>query len=155
MCWILWLCTVLHPKLNFFRTKLFFFPGPSILHDFSYKVNFMAAVRLWKKRDEEKGVWELFFFSLHTVIFGNYAVKGKFLLQENLQYSLTTLRCCSKKWLSLRRPWRKKTNSSIPAGWLLSFGRTTYLVLRKNWKKDKTSCQKMSLRLWLTRWKKR
>lgn len=58
--------TVLHPKLHFLNKSFlecFFFSGTSteIQHDVSYKAKFMAAVRLWRKRDEEKRVWEMYF----------------------------------------------------------------------------------------------
>lgn len=43
------------------------FSGTSteIQHDVSYKAKFMAAVRLWRKRDEEKRVWGMVF--LHCI----------------------------------------------------------------------------------------
>lgn len=60
--------TVLHAKSHVFKhvnkslNKLFS-SGPfiEIQHDVSYKAKFMAAVRLWRKREEEKRVWEMFF----------------------------------------------------------------------------------------------
>lgn len=50
-----------------------FSPGPmQIQHVDSYKAKFMAAIRLWKKREEEKRVWECFdLFILILIMYCN------------------------------------------------------------------------------------
>ena len=52
-------------------------PSMEIQHDVSYKSNFMAAVRLWRKQDEEKKVCYHFIFTLPCInlFFINDAVK--------------------------------------------------------------------------------
>lgn len=128
-------------------------PSDEIQDNVSYRGKFMSAVRLWRKRDEEKRVWDLkkkkCFTQLSFILGIDAVYSGK------LTVMLTTLRCYSRSWLCLRRPWTRKTSSSIPAEWLSDFERTTYLVWRKNWRKDKAFCQRWNLRLWLTSWKKR
>lgn len=74
----------------------------------------MAAVRLWRSREEEKRVWNMFFFHCHlfleTLLLGNNVGAGGFTVMFD-----SALRCCSRRWLSSRRPGPRKTSSSILA----------------------------------------
>lgn len=77
-------------------------PSAEIQDNVSYRGKFMSAVRLWRKRDEEKRVWDFilfYFFTPLSFILGNDPdYSGKLTLM------LTTLRCYLRSWLCLRRP---------------------------------------------------
>lgn len=43
-------------------------PSAEIQDNVSYRGKFMSAVRLWRKRDEEKRVWDFFDSFFYTIV---------------------------------------------------------------------------------------
>lgn len=124
--------------------------------DLSYKTKFISAIRLWRKRGEEKKVRHMVLLQLNNEVTSMLGEKK--LGSRNLKFCSTLSRFCFRRWLSWRRHGSKKTSSSIPAEWLSGFEKNTSLALRQNWRQDRTWCRTTtttSLRLWWSSWKTR
>lgn len=80
----------------------------------------------------------------------NWGCEWTVLMQGRSRASIASPRCCSRKWLSLRRLWPRRTSSYIPVEWLSSFERTTYVALRRKSRREEAVCPTVTLRLWLT-----
>lgn len=59
-------------------------PSIESQHDVSYKAKFIAALRLWRKREEEKGVWEIL-FCIVISLWNLRCCEELMLVQRNLQ----------------------------------------------------------------------